>query len=151
MNPKQSPTDVIDQRLLGTLISKINKTLENHADKDRYYSRIPLQIRFLHTIEDPYALWLELVPTNVKQRQNDLTVFTDEIAWGERHSNELGILETISLRENKALLEASTDDSWDLRRPAIRFVNKEVLAQQWIPSAIWYEVHEASGEEFDNR
>ena len=108
-------------------------------------------MRSLDTIEGPYALWLELVSTNAKQRQNDLTVFTDEIAWGERHSNELGILETISLRENRALLEASTNDSWDFRRPTIRLVSKEVLAQQGIPSAIWYEVHEASGEEFDNR
>ncbi|MGD0650586.1 MAG: hypothetical protein ABSA97_05525 [Verrucomicrobiia bacterium] len=151
MNPKQSPTDLIDQRLLGTLKTKINKALENHSDKDRNHSRIPLRIRFLHTIEGPYALWLELVPTNAKQRQNDLTVFTDAIAWDERHSNELGILETISLRENRALLEASTDDSWDFRRPTIRLVSKEVLAQQGIPSAIWYEVHEASDEEFDNR
>ena len=145
------PTNPMDQQQLANLTAEINRTIENWPDKEWSYSRIILQMRPLHSIEGACALWIEQVPVNTKKGQNDLKALMAEVAWGERHSNELGILEIISLRLNKALLEASTDDSWGFLRPVIRIVGKEVLIQQGVPSALWYEVHEVSGEEFDNR
>jgi hypothetical protein len=151
MNRNQLLIAPLDQRLLGNLTAKINNALETYSDRDWKYSRISLQIRPLDSIKSPYVMWLELLPTKKKQGQNDLRVLMSEIAWGERHSNELGILEIISLRVNKALLEAGSDDHWDFVRPIVRIVNREALLLQGIPNALWYEIHEVIGEEFDNR
>jgi hypothetical protein len=75
----------------------------------------------------------------------------DEVAWGERHANELGILEIISLRVNRALLEATSNEYWGETRPVLRVERKEALEQQGVTVAFWYEVQEVSGEQFENR
>lgn len=150
MNPNH-PYDLIDQQRLASLTAKINQTIERYPDKDWNYSRISLHIRALQSIDGPYVLWIEQVPTKAKKGQSDLKTFLAEVTWGERHSSELGILEIISLRLNKALLELTSDDVWDFQRPIIRVVSKESLAQQGVREALWYEVREVSGEDFDSR
>ena len=151
MNPSQSIVSYYDGHLLAKLAAKINKAIEIYSDKDWNYSRISLHVRSLDSIQGAYALWPEIVLVKTKQGKQDLKTFVTEVAWGERHSNELGILEIVSLRLNKAVLHVSTDESWDFERPFVHPVNKEVLAQQGISDALWYEIYEVAGEEFDNR
>ena len=86
-----------------------------------------------------------------KQGRNDLNALVDEVKWGERHSSELGILEVVSLRINKALLEVTSDEYWQQARPVVRIVKKETIAGQHATHALWYQVTEVAGEEFDNR
>ena len=151
MNPNQQPADLIDRQLVGSLTDKMNEALKTYSDKEWNYSRISLQTRSLDSIEGPYALWLEIVSTKTEQGQTDMKMFRSEITWGKHHSNELGILEIVSLRTNKALLEVSSDEAWSFNRPVLRVVTKESLAQQGITNALWYKVHEVKGEEFDSR
>ena len=151
MNPSLSSVSDFDGRQLAKLAARINKAIESYSDKDWNYSRISLHLRSLDSIHGAYALWPEIVLVKTKQGQQELKTFVSEVAWGERHSNELGILEIVSLRVNKALLHVSTDESWDFERPFVRPVNKEVLAQQRISDALWYEIYEVAGEEFDSR
>ncbi len=136
---------------LRDLAAKINQALTRYSDKDWNYSRISLCLRDLRGLASEYALWVELVSTDSKEGQNDIKTYSAEIAWGERHSNELGILELISLRLNKALTECTSDNEWDNRRPFIRLASKEQLMDQGITEALWYDVKEVGGEEFDNR
>ncbi len=133
------------------MLEKVNKALLQYCDKDWNYSRITLHINLLESIIGPYALWVDIAQTKTKQGQADLKNSKSEVTWGEHHSNELGILEIISLRINKALLEASNDEFWDFERPIVRLAGKEELAQKGITHALWYEVVEVSGQDFDNR
>lgn len=128
------------------ICSRINEALCSYADKDWNYSRIRLQTRTLDQITSPYALWVEYAGT-----QADLKALKAEIIWGGRHGDELGILEIVSLRLNKALLDSTSDDFWDQRRPLIRLIKKQELELQGVESAFWYEVEEVGGEDFDSR
>jgi hypothetical protein len=76
---------------------------------------------------------------------------SDEVKWGDRHSSELGVLELISLRINKALLESTSDKFWQNKRPFLRVVSRHLLVEQAVKSALWYDVREVRGEDFDNR
>ena len=133
------------------LTVKLNRALESYSDKDWNYSRISLESRLLQTLDSPYVLWVEQISTKTKQGEKELKNLRGEIAWGTRHSDELGLTELVSLRVNKALLEITSDEYWGNLRPVIRLVKKELLAQKGIADAFWYRVCEVGGEEFDNR
>ena len=141
----------IDRPPLSALVDKLNQALAGYADKDWNYSRITLHMKPLASVAGPYALWVDLIDTKSKQGQADLKTSKSEVAWGDHHSNALGILELISLRVNKALLESTSDEHWNFRRPVVRLVDKKSLEHQGITDAIWYEVTEVRGEDFDNR
>jgi hypothetical protein len=102
-------------------------------------------------MDSPYVLWLEYADSRNKDGEAELKRLRDEVSWGCRHGNELGILEIVSLRINKALLESSTDEFWDYARPIVRLARKQELKEQGTTEAFWYEVQEIGGEEFDNR
>jgi hypothetical protein len=99
----------------------------------------------------PYTLWVEYVDVSTKTGRITFKTCTDEVTWGCRHADELGILELISLRLNKALIESTSDEFWSYRRPVVRLAKKEELIKQDISVGLWYQVQEIAGEEFDNR
>jgi hypothetical protein len=136
---------------LAAMVDQLNSALARYTDKDWNYSRISLVLKPLDSIIGPYGLWVDLIDTNSKRGLEDLKTSKGEVAWGQHHSNELGILELVSLRVNKALLETTSDEHWSFKRPVLRLVSKESLAQQGITGAIWYEVAEVRGEDFDSR
>jgi hypothetical protein len=129
----------------------INIALQSYSDKDWNYSRIKLEVRELGSLTGPYALWIDEIDVRNPVKRKEFKACEDEVTWGSRHSNELGILELISLRINKALIESTSDEYWDYRRPVIRLAKKEELAQKGITKAFWYVVTEVAGEDFDNR
>jgi len=133
------------------VVTKLNETLALCPDKDWNYSRISLSMRPLDELKSPYVLWTEVLDLVTKEGRADLKALSDEVKWGERHLSELGILEIISLRINKALLENTSDQLWQNRRPIVRVVKKHLLADQGIRTALWYEVQEVAGEDFDSR
>ena len=130
---------------------QVNEALRTYSDKDWNYSRISLVLRPLDALDGPYALSLETLDLNTQQGRQDLKSLVDEVKWGQRHSSELGMLEVVSLRINKAVLEVSSDGSWQNKRPVVRIVKKEDLAGQGTTHAFWYQVAEVAGEDFDNR
>ena len=136
---------------MPALIQKIEEALRNVSDKDWNYSRISLQLRPLAQIDSPYCLWLERIDATNKTGMAEIARLKSEIAWGSRHSQELGILEIISLRLNRALLEHTTVEFWSNRRLVVRIVKKQELEAQGIVEALWYQVQEVGGEDFDNR
>jgi hypothetical protein len=133
------------------LVEQINDALSRVPDKDWNYSRIILEARVLTTLESPYVLWLEYVDANSKTGKAELTQLKSEITWGSRHSEELGFLEIASLRLNKALLDFTTDESWECSRPVIRTIKKQDLEKQGVIDAFWYRIEEVCGDDFDNR
>jgi hypothetical protein len=144
-----SPTE---NAQMEVAVHQINKALEAYSNKDWNYSRIHLVIRPLQDFDSPYALTIESLDLNTTVGQNDLKALVEELKWGERHSSELGVLEVVSLRVNKALLEITSDQYWDhMLRPVVRIAKKDVLAGKKFTNAIWYQVTEVAGEDFDNR
>lgn len=133
------------------LIRRINQTLEKCHDKDWNYSRIRLISRSLATLQSPYSMVVDLVDTGTTDGKKAYQNYSREVSWGMRHSSELGILELISLRVNWVLLEHSEEVDWGTVRPVIRLLQSQELLKSGITDAIWYEVQEMSGEEFDNR
>ena len=136
---------------LEDVVTKLNAVLGSCSDKDWNYSRISLTVRPLDGFSSPYVLWPEVLELVTKEGLVGLKALSDEIKWGERHSSELGVLEIISLRVNKALLENTSDQFWQNKRTILRVVKKHLLAEQDIRAALWYEVQEVAGEDFDNR
>jgi hypothetical protein len=130
---------------------QVNEALRAYSDKDWNYSRILLVIKPLDKLDCPYALRLETLDLNTREGRRDLKALVDEVKWGQRHSSELGMLEVVSLRINKALLEVTNDEHWQHRRQVIRIVRKEDIAGQGTTHAFWYQVTEVAGEDFDNR
>ena len=151
MSHSKSPIASISPVQLQKLTAKVNAALQTYSDKDWNYSRISLHVIRLADCDGVYALWLDLIDMRSKQGKLNLKAVSDEVAWGERHSNELGILEIVSLRINKALLEITSDSFWEGLRPIVRLVKKQVLEQSMVTDALWYDVREVSGEDFDNR
>ena len=151
MKNAQLPPKTTTQLGLEELVLKINETLIQYSDKDWNYSRISLITSLLNLINGPYALWADVIDSATKQGQEELKRTSEEMKWGEHHSGELGILEIISLRVNKALQQVSNDEFWGKSRPILRITRKEHLALQEITHAIWYEIAEVGGEEFDSR
>src|SRR6266404_5533410 len=107
------------------ILERVNKSLQAYSDKDWNYSRITLTIKPLAAIDGPYALSLEILDLNTKEGRGYLKALADEVRWGERHSSELGVLEMVSLRINKALLEVTSDEHWQHARPVVRIAKKE--------------------------
>jgi hypothetical protein len=136
---------------LQQLVTSLNSAMQSYSDKDWNYSRILLSVRSLGELDSPYLLWPEILDLQTKEGRADLKALSDEVKWGERHSSELGLLEIVSLRINKALLESTSDQYWQNKRPILRAVKKYLLAEQDVRAALWYEVHEVAGDDFDNR
>jgi hypothetical protein len=136
---------------LEDAVVRVNLALQDYSDKDWNYSRISLTKRSLDTLDSPYMLKLEILDLKTKQGRTDLKTLSDEVKWGERHASELGMLEVVSLRINKALLEVTSDEHWQFKRPVVRIVKKEVLAGKPDACALWYQITEVAGEDFDNR
>jgi len=138
------------------LVQWINQTLTVYSDKDWNYSRVRLKVVPVADAQAPYLLACELIRPGTAQGRRDLRDMATEITWGEHHSSELGILEIISLRVNKALLAVGTklfpgDDPAQGFHPVLRLVKRADLIADNVHEAIWYEVEEVSGEEFENR
>ena len=146
---KSNPEDQGYQ--MEAAVNQVNTALKDYSDKDWNYSRISLTICPLDTIAGPYALRLEVLDLATKQGRADLKTLSDEVKWGDRHSSELGMLEVVSLRINRALLEITSDEHWQYKRPVVRIARREVLAEQAATHAIWYQISEVAGVEFDNR
>jgi hypothetical protein len=146
----ETPPPLTDNDL-EQLVTRLNAALASYSDKDWNYSRISLTTRPLDGFDSPYLLWPDVLDLVTKQGRNDLKTLSDEVKWGDRHSSELGILELVSLRINKALLESTSDEFWKNRRPVLRVLGKHLLVEQGVASALWYEVREMRGEDFDNR
>jgi hypothetical protein len=138
-------------RRLEEVLGQVNEALRTCSDKDWNYSRILLVTRPLENFDGPHALNIETLDLNTQQGRNDLKALVDEVKWGQRHSSELGILEVVSLRINKTLLEVTNDEHWLYKRPVVRIVRKEDIAGLGITHAFWYQVTEVAGEEFDSR
>jgi hypothetical protein len=133
------------------LAKLINSALSKVTDKDWNYSRITLESRTLETIHSPYLLWIEYVDTNSKIGIAELDQFKSEVTWGSRHCEELGFLEIVSLRLNKALLDSTPNEMWAKGRPVVRIMKKQDVERQGIVEAFWYTIEEVAGEDFDNR
>jgi len=136
---------------LEEVVTTLNGILGSRSDKDWNYSRILLTVRPLGDLNCPYVLWPEVLDPTTKEGRSDLKALSQEVTWGDRHSSELGVLEIISLRINKALLENTSHQFGRDKRVVIRIVKKDVLAEQGIRAALWYDVREVAGEDFDNR
>jgi hypothetical protein len=132
-------------------LNKINEALGRYSDKDWNYSRIILESSKLELLSSPYVLWIDLIDVSNPTKRKAFKTYEDEVTWGGRHSNELGILELISLRINRALIESTSDEHWENRRPIVRLVKKEDLIKQGITDAFWYRVTEVVGDDFDSR
>jgi len=136
---------------LQNIADRINKVLKLHSDKEWNYSRITLQVKLLSELNSPYVLTCDFLDMDSKDGKLGYNSLVDETSWGDRHSNELGILEIISLRINKALVESAAIAPWGSQRPFIRITKKETLTESSVTSALWYEVQEVTGEDFDSR
>ncbi len=136
---------------LHTLAKKINNCLEKYSDKDWNYSRIRLQVIPIEEIKSPYALVADAIFIETRQGQAELKALRKDVEWGDRHSNELGILELVSLRLNKALLAVAYGAAGEEQFPVLRLVKIEELRAQNATHALWYEITEVRGEDFDSR
>jgi hypothetical protein len=144
-----------DQHMLDShsksLVDQVNSALSNYSDKDWNYSRISLIIKPLSSLHGPYSLKIEVLDQTTRDGRNGLKMLTDEVKWGERHSSELGVLELVSLRINKALLEVTSNDYWNQKRPVVRVAKTQDVYNEDTTVTLWYQVTEVAGEEFDNR
>src|SRR6266436_6007679 len=135
-----SPDDQNHQ--IEAAVKQVNAALKEYSDKDWNCSCISLTIWPLDALDSPYALGLETLDLKTKQGRVNLKTLSDEVKWGERHSSELGMLEVVSLRLNKALLDATSDEHWQYKRPVVRIVKREELVGKQDTNAIWYQITE---------
>jgi hypothetical protein len=129
----------------------VNQVLARFSEKDWNYSRLSLKVLSINEIDGPYALTIDWIDVQGKAGKNVYKNCLNEVTWGGRHSHELGILELISLRMNKALSEVSSDDFWHGVRPVLRLQKKTELEKLGQNHGFWYQVEEVEGEEFENR
>lgn len=132
----------------ASAVTTINNALKTYPDKEWNYSRITLIAKPLHSVPGPYVLTCELLKRADKLSQGVIREISAEIQWGERHSSELGILEIISLRLNKALCDTCASAPI---HPVIRVQKKSDLGLRDDAPVIWYTVTEISGEDFESR
>ncbi len=129
----------------------VNALLKRYPDKEWNYSRITLTVRSLDSLATEYVLWPDSIdPRNAAGRES-LKSMLKELAWGDRHSSELGILELISLRLNRALVELTGGLEAVGEIPVIRVVPRQSIQPKTAAQVLWYEVIEVSGEDFDSR
>jgi hypothetical protein len=136
---------------LQKLADRLNNSLATYSEKDWNYSRIMLIAKPLSDTQTPYMLWCDRLDTTSREGQKQLKRVAEEVKWGDRHSSELGILELVSLRINKALLQCARGENWADGQPVMRLARKQDLQHQGITTAFWYEVQEVAGEDFENR
>ena len=136
---------------MSDIVEKVNTALRDFSEKDWNYSRISLVNRQFSILNSRYILKLEVLDLDSKQGRTDLKTLSDEVKWGDRHSSELGMLEVVSLRINKALLEITSDQYWLNKRPVVRIVKSEDVPREQDASVLWYQITEVAGEDFDNR
>ncbi len=148
--PKLS-SQVVPDTDLDHWITRINSVLDKYSDKSWNYSRIMLVTKPVQLCNSVYFFVVELLDMRDKNGQSAFKNILDEISWGDHHSSELGILEIISLRINKALAETSSDTDWNYLRPVIRISKIDQLMVQHVTQVVWYEVHEIAGVDFDSR
>lgn len=129
----------------------INQAIKRFSDKDWNYTRLTLIMRNLNEISAPYVLGIDWLDVREKQGQLEYRTILNEITWGARHSNELGLLEIVSLRLNHALSEVSADEYWRGIRPVVRLQKRVDLLETGQTYAFWYRAEEVEGEEFENR
>lgn len=161
MSDTQTPrTPFCDPIYIGeihNLVQRINEILQPYSDKDWNYSRLRLTVVELNALQCPYLLGCELIDTASPTAEQTLKDVRGEVNWGDHHSDELGILEIISLRLNKALLSLGKRSIvlWGTppkpKLPVIRLVKRQDLLALHTTKALWYEGQEVSGEDFDNR
>jgi hypothetical protein len=148
---KESMERPISAEDMSAWAQAINQVLSRFSEKDWNYSRISLKLLKLNEINSPYALAVDWLDVGGKIGKNAYKNCQNEVTWGGRHSHELGILELISLRINKALSEVSSDDFWHGVRPVLRLQKKAQLEKLGQSHGFWYQVEEVEGEEFENR
>jgi hypothetical protein len=136
---------------LQQVADRLDEVLERYSDKDWAYSRIALEVRPLSELAAPYVLWLEWIPVGVPEGRKAYKSSEDEVTWGERHSSELGMLEIVSLRLNRALMSVGAPEDFNGCRPVIRMMKRSDLENAGIKDAFWYNITEVQGDEFDNR
>lgn len=159
-NTQAATTPFSDSEYIAKLpefVHRLNEILQHYSDKDWNYSRVRLVTLQVSALQCPYLLGCEFVDPNSKKGAREIKDVQSEVTWGEHHSSELGILELVSLRLNKALL-AVVDEKFlsggppsHRGHPIIRLVKRQALIDANVPLAMWYEVQEVSGEEFDSR
>lgn len=145
--PGSSPS----RRQLEEVAGRLDEVLTRYSDKDWAYSRVALEVRPLAELDAPYVLWLEWIPTALAEGRKAFKNCEDEVTWGEHHSSELGILEIVSLRLNRALMSVSSQEDFNGCRPVVRMMKRSELEQAGIRDAFWYKVSEVQGDQFDNR
>ncbi len=149
--------DTVYVKDVHDIVQQINAVLKRFPDKDWNYSRITLTAVEVSALESPYLLECELVDLGTPQGGKTLKDVHREVTWGDHHSSELGIVELISLRVNKALLAVTSAGDFvsghPLRKqhPVLRLVKRDDLLAAKVSQAIWYRVEEVSGDEFDSR
>ncbi len=143
--------DPINPSHMQTWVEAINQALQRYSEKDWNYSRIRVEVCLLADCHSPYLLEVDWLDLKGKQGLAAFKTLQGEITWGERHSHELGILEIISLRINRALLEVTSDAHWNGIRPVFRLAKHDDLSKQGRTHAFWYGVEEVAGEAFENR
>jgi hypothetical protein len=129
----------------------INNVLKRYSDKDWSYSRIYLIIKKLDEVSAPYSLRIDWLDVKGKKGKEEYQEVVGELTWGQRHSNELGILEIISLRLNQALNTVTSSEYWHGVRPVLRLQKTEELIQNLHTHTFWYQIEEVQGEEFEAR
>ena len=157
---QNSITPFLDGGYIANLpgfVQRLNEILRRYSDKDWNYSRIRLVTLRVAALQCPYLLGCEFVDPNTRKGAREIKDVESEVIWGEHHSSELGILEIVSLRLNKAL-HAVVDENFQSSgspshrgHPIIRLLKRQTLLDANVPIAMWYEVQEVSGEEFDSR
>lgn len=148
---KEAAGRLISEENMIAWAQALNLALARYSEKDWNYSRLSLKVLMLNEIKGPYALAIDWIDVGGKTGQNVYKTCISEITWGNRHSHELGVLELISLRMNKALSEVSSDDFWHGVRPVLRLQRKAELESLGQTHGFWYQVEEVEGEEFENR
>jgi hypothetical protein len=139
------------------IVQRINEILASYSDKDWNYSRIRLTAVEVAALDSPYLLDCELLDLGTARGERECKEVQNEVVWGDHHSSELGILEIISLRVNKALLSlrdvnlAANNTATRKKIPVMRLRKRQDLLVAGTEAAIWYEITEVGGEEFDNR
>ena len=137
-NPTETPKDRhMPNASQVNLVEKVNAALLNYSDKDWNYSRISLIIKPINSVEGPYLLSVDILDQNTTEGRNALKTLTDEVKWGDRHTSELGMLEVVSLRINKALLEVTSNEYWQQMRPVLRIIKMQSIDREFTTHAIW--------------
>lgn len=138
-----------DPSALEFLVSRINDNLVQVDDEAWHYSRLRLTTCLLDEIPGAKVLWLETIATDTREGQRLLRELKSRVSAAVGHLSELPILQIVICRMNQALLDLTTDDYWQHRRPFITWAKKSEMAQRGTPVALWYQIEERLGDDED--